>query len=81
MTNLMLHCGANAVSREELLACPTPSPTRTWQPIPHAMLADEVVFTLSQSGLTATQSARRRRPAWGCRRQDRHQISPSANAT
>ena len=37
--NLMLHCGAHAVPRKELLRVQTPAATDTWQPIPHETTA------------------------------------------
>ena len=42
----MLHCGASAVSLEELEATPTPEPTSTWQPIPHTQMLNEIKYML-----------------------------------
>jgi len=50
-TNLLLHCGARAVSREEVSAVPTPDSTRTWTPIPHTELLTQVKSTLFSNGL------------------------------
>ena len=33
--NLLLHCGAETVEREQLSRVTTPKPTRTWYPLPH----------------------------------------------
>lgn len=57
MLNLMLHCGANAVERTNLIDCPTPQPTDTWQPIAHHHLLETVESMLSQTGLNITNQA------------------------
>jgi hypothetical protein len=44
--NLMLHCGANAVERNDILNVDTPEGTATHVPIPHDRLLDEVTDTL-----------------------------------
>lgn len=49
--NLVLHCGARAVEREQIQACPTPSATRTWTPIPHYALLRQVEQTMDQGGM------------------------------
>ncbi len=51
MLNLMLHCGGQTIDRHELANVPTPQPTSTWQPIPHADLLKLVELTLMNSGL------------------------------
>lgn len=56
MSNLIVHAGAQRVSREQVLECLTPdavvSPRgRTWQPVPHGRLIEEVENSLSLSGL------------------------------
>ena len=48
--NLMLHCGANAVTRNDLLNAETPTGTRTHQPIPHSVLLDQVTDKLRYHG-------------------------------
>jgi hypothetical protein len=55
--NLMLHCGAAAVSREQLIGVRTPDRTKTWVPVPHARLLDTVQDTLAQQGLTVVSEA------------------------
>ena len=47
---LLLHCGGAAVTREELLAVPTPRSTGTWFPLPHHDLVEEVEAHLAGSG-------------------------------
>ena len=49
--NLLLHCGAGAVQREQVIAVPTPASTATWTPIPHIDLVQEVEQTLKTNGL------------------------------
>jgi hypothetical protein len=48
---LCLHCGGNEVTREEVKMTLTPSPTNTWQPIPHIELIEEVEATLKLNNL------------------------------
>lgn len=48
--NLLLHHGSDAVTREEVVSAPTPGSTRTWQPIPHRTLLDQVEDTLPRYG-------------------------------
>ena len=40
MSNLILHCGAERISREDLKSVPTPAPTSTWKPVPHFEVAE-----------------------------------------
>jgi hypothetical protein len=49
--NLLLHCGARAVGRQEVAVVPTPPPTTTWTPIPHIELVTQVEETLKSNGL------------------------------
>lgn len=49
--NLILHCGAHAVNREEVSVVRTPSPTDTWHPIPHTDLIQRVESTLAANKL------------------------------
>jgi hypothetical protein len=49
--NLCLHCGANAVSREQVSAVVTPSRTDTWVPVAHDRLLTGVQQSLERSGL------------------------------
>ena len=45
--NLMFHCGANAVERNDILNADTPQGTATHVPIPHHKLLTEVTSTLA----------------------------------
>jgi hypothetical protein len=56
-TNLFLHCGAHAVSRETVAAVPTPPRTATWVPIGHGRLLDGVQGALERAGLSLVTEA------------------------
>jgi hypothetical protein len=56
MKGLMLHCGANAATLEEVLDVTTPPPTETHFPIPHGRLIDTVTNNLEEIGWTVTDS-------------------------
>ena len=55
--NLLLHCGARAVEREQVGGVPTPRPTDTWTPIPHLQLVTHVERTLQSNGLAIGSQA------------------------
>jgi len=57
MLNLMLHCGARSVDRADIHNTTTPAATRTWQPIPHCRLLDEVEATLGGHNLRVVNQA------------------------
>jgi len=57
MLNLLLHCGAKAVSREAVECCPTPDRTRTWVPVPHHRLLHQVERTIDGYGFRVHQQA------------------------
>ncbi|MEO8036278.1 MAG: DUF932 domain-containing protein [Acidobacteriota bacterium] len=46
MQGLISHCGTQLIGRQDLLALPTPDPTDTHKPIPHAALVGALVETL-----------------------------------
>lgn len=48
--SMMLHCGANAATMEEVEHVVTPSPTDTWHPIPHHLLIQRTVAALTETG-------------------------------
>lgn len=50
-SNLILHCGARHVNRDQLSAVPTPAHTETWHPIPHIRMVNEVERSLATSNL------------------------------
>jgi hypothetical protein len=55
--NLILHCGARAVERSALGSVHTPEPTKTWQPIPHLRLVEQVEKALTASHLRVVNQA------------------------
>ena len=55
--NLILHCGARAAERKEIIAVPTPRPTESWSPIPHIELVKQVEGTLRSNGLVVGTQA------------------------
>src|SRR5207247_883637 len=55
--NLVLHCGARAVARRDVIDVPTPGSTETWTPIPHIALVGEVERTLKTNGLIVGSQA------------------------
>lgn len=50
-TNLILHCGARAINREQLAQIPCPAATETWHPISHIHLVNEVERALGASNM------------------------------
>jgi len=57
MLDLCLHCGGQQVVRQQVAQVPTPSATRTWQPIPHENLLNQVERSLAGKGLQVVQQA------------------------
>ena len=57
MDGLMLHCGAFAASLDQIAAVPTPEPTETHYPIPHAKLIRQVRGQLLDSGIQIREEA------------------------
>ena len=57
MPNLLLHCGGQAIERAELDRHPTPSPTGSWQPVPHATLLDLVERAFAHAGMNVVDQA------------------------
>lgn len=49
---LLLHCGAETVSRQDVFETPTPGATDTWYPLPHRDLVTEVEGQLEAAGFT-----------------------------
>lgn len=62
MPNLLLHAGAHHVERERLADTTTPEPTRTWHPIPHHHLLDQVESSLDGYNLRIVNEAH---AVWG----------------
>ena len=55
--NLILHCGAHRVERDDVASIPIPRATATWTPIPHMELITRVESTLSATNLVIASSA------------------------
>jgi hypothetical protein len=55
--NFMIHTGGYHVERQQLNVTETPLPTKTWTPIPHWQLVDEVEKSLQGSGFNIVQQA------------------------
>ena len=55
--NLVLHCGANLTTIDEVKATKTPKPTATWYPISHHTLIHTVTKTLKSAHLTVGTQA------------------------
>src|SRR5688572_16952212 len=49
--NLILHCGAEAVTMDAVASVDTPRATSTWNPIPHHQLIQTVHRTLATTNL------------------------------
>jgi len=54
---LVLHCGADATSLDDVLAVEVPPATDTWQPVSHGVVLGEVVEALGQSGMVIKDAA------------------------
>lgn len=52
---LLLHCGAQLVTRKKLLAIPTPEETETWFPLSHKTILTEVEDQLRATGFLIQQ--------------------------
>ncbi len=50
MEGLILHCGAEKMTREQLREIPTPQPTRTWRPVSHFEAATLIAFAAEKRG-------------------------------
>ena len=49
---MLLHCGAEIVSRTNLFDVPTPRGTQTWYPLSHRTILTEVETQLESTGFT-----------------------------
>jgi hypothetical protein len=54
---MLLHCGAELVSRDQLWEVPTPDNTETWYPLAHHRVFGEVHDQLRSSGFIVTEEA------------------------
>ena len=57
LTNLVLHCGAATVSRDQLERVATPSPEGRWHPISHHSLVNQVQSGLEAAGMRVVNTA------------------------
>lgn len=55
--NLILHCGTNHVTRDQVANNETPAPTDSHYPIPHELLIERVQEQLYDAGYNVTQEA------------------------
>lgn len=55
--DLLLHCGARAVERHDVIDTLTPAPTETWMPIPHINLISQVEQTIRHNRLAIGNQA------------------------
>jgi hypothetical protein len=51
-SKLMLHCGGQIATREQVQAVATPAGTDTWCPVPHIELVNTVQTALGKAGMT-----------------------------
>lgn len=54
MSNLILHSGAERVTREQLMTVETPTPVDRWYPIPHGQVLTNVERAIDTFGLKVT---------------------------
>ena len=57
MLNLCLHCGARHVERHAVEQAATPAASKTWVPVPHHRLLEQVESTLTTGGLEIVSEA------------------------
>lgn len=50
-SNLVMHCGARAISREQLNEIAAPAPVGRWHPVPYRTLVNEVERSLGNSNM------------------------------
>lgn len=55
--NMILHCGAGFITRDQLDLIETPKATHSWTPIPHGVLIDEVKRALVGETIEVTEEA------------------------
>lgn len=56
-SNLVLHCGARSITRQDLDAIPTPQATESWHPVSYGRLVAEVERSLAASNLHIVNQA------------------------
>lgn len=55
MNGLLLHCGANLATKDEVYDTPTPEATETHVPVPHGLLLDTIHKHVTQQGFAVEQ--------------------------
>jgi len=55
--HLIVHCGGRHVSREKIEQAPIPQRTKSWVPIPHHRLLNQVETTLEGQGFQLVSEA------------------------
>lgn len=55
MSSLCLHAGGKLAGIDEIRDLPMPEPTATWQPVPHALVIDQVMRTVESTGLAVSE--------------------------
>lgn len=56
-SNLVLHCGARAINREQLFKIDAPAPTKSWNPVAYRDLVGEVEKALTASNMRIVNEA------------------------
>jgi hypothetical protein len=57
MENLLMHCGGQHVTRDDVAKVSTPTRTRNWVPVPHQRMLDLVESTITDRGFQIIDSA------------------------
>ena len=57
MVNLVLHCGGRHVERTAVAAATTPAASKTWVPVPHHHLLEQVESTIVAGGMSVVNQA------------------------
>lgn len=55
--SLIAHCGAELISREQLIDLPCPPETETWKPVPHIRALALICENLDNAGFTITKES------------------------
>ena len=55
MSSLCLHAGGKLAGIDEIRGLAVPEPTATWQPVPHALVIDQVMRTVESTGLAVSE--------------------------
>lgn len=55
--SLMMHCGGNQATRQEVIDVPTPTHTKSWRPVPYGQVLDYVYDRVEARGLSIREEA------------------------